>query len=304
VTLSDHSEGSRGNGAGAGNLMLRVASAAVLAPFTLAITYAGGWLFVALCTISAGVILWEWTALVSRRADARILIPGWAALIVAAVLTGFHLGSEAWAAIALGALFASLVVAILPRAEGDAASTDGTSEEPAAAALWAAGGVVYAGALLLAPAMLRGDPDWGLTALLFLFADVWVTDIAAYFCGRAIGGPLLWPEVSPNKTWSGAIGGLAGGVAASVAVAYASGIGKLGIVGVMALVLSVLAQAGDLFESAVKRRVGAKDASHLIPGHGGLMDRLDGFLIAALAALLIGIIRQGTAAPARGLLIW
>jgi phosphatidate cytidylyltransferase len=305
VTLSNHSESSRGNGAGAGNLMLRVASAAVLAPFTLAITYAGGWLFVALCTISAGVILWEWTALVSCRADARILIPGWAALLVAAVLTGFHLGSQAWAAIAIGALFASLVVAILPRAEeAEAASADGASDETAASALWAAGGVVYAGALLLAPAMLRGDPDWGLTALLFLFADVWVTDICAFFCGRAIGGPLLWPEVSPNKTWAGAIGGVAGGVAASVAVAYASGIGKLGIVGVMAFVLSVLAQAGDLFESAVKRRVGAKDASHLIPGHGGLMDRLDGFLVAALAALLIGIIRQGTAAPARGLLIW
>ena len=119
-----------------------------------------------------------------------------------------------------------------------------------------------------------------------------------------MGGPLLWPSVSPKKTWSGAIGGLAGGVAAGVAVAYASGIGKLGIVGVMAFVLSVLAQAGDLFESAVKRRFGAKDSSQLIPGHGGLMDRLDGFLIAAFAALLIGILRQGMTAPARGLLVW
>ena len=304
MTLSDHSGGSRANGAGAGNLKLRVVSAAVLAPFTLAISYAGGWLFVGLCAISAGVILWEWTALVSRRADPRILAPGWAALIAAAVFVGFHFAGEAWAAIAIGALCASLLAAVLPRAEAEVASAAGTSEETATSAIWAAGGVVYAGALLLAPAMLRGDPDWGLTALLFLFADVWVTDIAAYFCGRAIGGPLLWSEISPKKTWSGAIGGLAGGVAASVAVAYASGIGKLGIVGVMAFVLSVLAQAGDLFESAVKRRFGAKDASQLIPGHGGLMDRLDGFLVAALAALLIGIIRQGTAAPARGLLIW
>ena len=82
-------------------------SAVVLAPFTLAVTYAGGWLFVALCTISAGIILWEWTALVSRRADARILAPGWAALIAAAVLIGFRLASEAWAAIAIGALFAA-----------------------------------------------------------------------------------------------------------------------------------------------------------------------------------------------------
>jgi phosphatidate cytidylyltransferase len=158
--------------------------------------------------------------------------------------------------------------------------------------------------LLIAPAMLRRDPQWGLIALLFLFANVWATDIFAYFCGRAVGGPLLWPRVSPKKTWAGAVGGLAGGVAASVAVAYASGVGKLGIVGVMACVLSVLAQAGDLFESSVKRHFGAKDASHLIPGHGGLMDRLDGFIVAALAALLIGIVHQGIAAPARGLLVW
>jgi phosphatidate cytidylyltransferase len=288
---------------GTGNLMLRVASAAVLTPVTLAITYAGGWIFLALCTIAAGGILWEWTSLVSHRADARILAPGWAALLAGMVLIGFHLPNAAWAAIGGGALAAGLIVAVWPRGQRVAASASWGSAFLGSAS-WAASGIIYAGALLLAPALLRGDPDWGLTALLFLFANVWITDIFAYFCGRAIGGPLLWPKVSPKKTWSGAIGGLAGGVAASVAVAYASGIGRLGIVGVMALVLSVLAQAGDLFESAVKRRFGAKDASHLIPGHGGLMDRLDGFLVAALAALLIGMIRQGTAAPARGLLIW
>jgi phosphatidate cytidylyltransferase len=164
--------------------------------------------------------------------------------------------------------------------------------------------VVYAGAALLAPVLLRCDPEWGLTALLFLCATVWITDIFAFFCGRAIGGPLLLPRVSPKKTWSGAIGGLVGGVAAGVLVAYASGVGKLGIIGLMAALLSVLAQAGDLLESAVKRRFGAKDASHLIPGHGGLMDRLDGFLVAAAAALVIGILRQGIAAPGRGLLVW
>jgi phosphatidate cytidylyltransferase len=295
VTLSHQSDGSPGNGTGS-NLTLRVASAAVLAPVTLAITYAGGWIFLALCTIAAAGILWEWTSLVSHRADARILAPGWAALVAGVALIGFHLPNGAWAAIAIGAAAAGLIVAVRP---------GGERETPRAeVACWAAGGVVYAGALLLGPALLRGDPQWGLTALLFLYANVWITDIFAYFCGRAIGGPLLWPRVSPKKTWSGAVGGMAGGVAASVAVAYASGVGKLGIVGVMALVLSVLAQAGDLFESAVKRRFGAKDASHLIPGHGGLMDRLDGFLFAALAALLIGMIRQGTAAPARGLLIW
>ena len=298
MTQPDHVGGSRGNEAGGGNLILRVASAAVLAPVTLAITYAGGWIFLALCTFAAGGILWEWTALVSRRADARILVPGWAALVAAMLLIGLHLANGAWATIAAGAVIAGLFAAARRRGEGAAAAAGSTLT------LWAAGGIVYAGALLMAPALLRDDPQWGLTALLFLFANVWATDIFAYFCGRTIGGPLLWPKVSPKKTWAGAIGGLAGGVAAGVAVAYASGIGGLGIVGVMAFVLSILAQAGDLFESAVKRCFGAKDASRLIPGHGGLMDRLDGFLVAAFAALLIGIIRQGTAAPARGLLLW
>ncbi len=295
MTRFDHSDSSGTSGAGASNLALRVASVAVLAPVVLAVTYAGGWIFLALCTIGAGGILWEWTALVARRADPRILAPGLAALLLSVVLAGFHSTSLAWGAIAIGAALAAIATRV----------GSGHGGEPTTLTfLWAGGGVAYAGAALLGPALLRGDPQWGLTALLFLFATVWMTDIFAYFCGRAIGGPLLWPGVSPKKTWSGATGGLIGGVAAGVAVAYASGVGKLGIVGIMALVLSVLAQAGDLFESAVKRRFGAKDASHLIPGHGGLMDRLDGFLVAAFAALLIGMVRQGTAAPGSGLLVW
>src|ERR1700722_14543441 len=94
------------------------------------------------------------------------------------------------------------------------------------ARLWAAVGVVYAGLAFMSPAILRQDPLWGLTALWFLFATVWTTDIFAFLGGRAIGGPLLWPQVSPNKTWVRAIAGLAGGVAAGVVVAYASGIGR------------------------------------------------------------------------------
>jgi phosphatidate cytidylyltransferase len=141
-------------------------------------------------------------------------------------------------------------------------------------------------------------------AFVFLALTVWATDTCAFAAGRMIGGPLLWPQVSPNKTWSGALGGLAGGVAGGTLVAYADGLGRLAVVGVVALVLSALAQAGDLLESAIKRHFGAKDTSQLIPGHGGLMDRLDGFLVAAAAALLIGLLRQGTAAPAHGLLVW
>lgn len=293
MTLSAPPERARANGPRASNLTLRVASAAVLAPITLAITYWGGFAFDALCAVSAGGILWEWVSLASHRADARVLAPGWLALFAAMLSIGFGWPVAGLAAVATGALAVGAIVAALPR-----------STDEASAPARAAGGMIYAAALLIAPTLLRSDPQWGWPVLVFLFANVWATDIFAFFCGRAIGGSLLWPRVSPKKTWAGAVGGLAGGVAASVAVAYASGVSNLGIVGGMACVLSVLAQAGDLFESAVKRRFGAKDASHLIPGHGGLMDRLDGFIFAALAALLIGMIHQGIAAPARGLLVW
>ena len=293
MTEPDRHRGATGVGMSGTNLQLRIASAAVLAPLALAITYVGGWIFLALCTLAAGGILWEWTSLALRRADARILTLGWIALLLAGAFVGLGLPNSAFGMIVIGAALAGVILAALP-------AKDGAPSLPE----WEAAGVVYAGAALLGPALLRRDPEWGLTALLFLFASVWFTDIFAYLFGRLIGGPRLWPALSPNKTWSGAFGGLIGGVAAGIVVAYASGVAKLGMIGVMALLLSVLAQAGDLFESAVKRRFGAKDASHLIPGHGGLMDRLDGFLVAALAALIIGILRDGTGAPARGLLVW
>jgi phosphatidate cytidylyltransferase len=293
VINPDQGDGKTGGGGGASNLKMRVASAAVLAPAALGITYLGGRVFLALWVIAACGILWEWTSLATRRADARILALGWAALLLAGTFVDLGLPDASFGVIAIGAALAGLAVVALP-----------PDEVTPGAAVWGAGGVVYAGLGLVGPAILRRDAEWGLTALLFLFATVWITDIFAFFAGRAIGGPALWPKVSPKKTWSGAMGGLVGGVAAGVGVAYANGVGKLGIIGVVALLLSVLAQAGDLFESAVKRHFGAKDASRLIPGHGGLMDRLDGFLVAAFAALLIGMLRGGTGAPARGLLVW
>jgi phosphatidate cytidylyltransferase len=112
------------------------------------------------------------------------------------------------------------------------------------------------------------------------------------------------PRVSPKKTWSGAIGGTVGGVAAGTLVAALSGLGSLAAIGLVALVLSVISQAGDLLESAIKRRFDAKDSSGLIPGHGGLMDRLDGYATAVVAAGLIGLARGGFATPARGLMVW
>jgi len=283
----DAAAGAKAGGDAANNVMLRIASAAVLAPIAIGFAYIGGWLFLALCAAAAARILWEWMRLVADHPDRRMLLLGFAALIAAFFLTGFDEPAAA-ATIVIGAALAG-----------------GTLMAPARNSVgWAMGGIFYAGIAFLGPAVLRRDPTLGFTAVLFVALTVWATDICAYAAGRAIGGPLLWPEISPHKTWAGAMGGVLGGVAAGTMVAYASGIGMLAAIGVIALLLSLLTQVGDLFESAVKRRFGAKDASYLIPGHGGLMDRLDGFLVAGFAGLLIGLIRAGIAAPAQGLLVW
>lgn len=275
------------------NLMRRIASALVLAPVAIAAAYLGGWLFFCLCAVAAGVILWEWTWLVVRAGDLRILLPGSAALLAAMALTKESQAGAAIGIIAIGAVLAGAGLAARPR-----------RYPTANPATWAAAGVVYAGIALLGPALLRGDPEWGFAAIVFLFATVWATDICAYLAGRTVGGPLLWPALSPHKTWAGAVGGLVGGVAAGTVVAYASVGTRPAVAGVLALILSIVTQGGDLLESAIKRRFGVKDAGRLIPGHGGMMDRLDGFLAAALAAALIGSVHQGLAAPARGLLVW
>jgi phosphatidate cytidylyltransferase len=151
---------------------------------------------------------------------------------------------------------------------------------------------------------LRSDSAFGFWAILYLFAIVWATDILGYFVGRWIGGPKLSPRLSPKKTWSGALGGALGAVLAGAAVTRYAGIAHFSAIVGLGLILSAVAQSGDLFESGVKRRFGTKDAGHVIPGHGGFMDRLDGFLAAALAAAIIGIARGGLNAPARGLLVW
>jgi phosphatidate cytidylyltransferase len=168
---------------------------------------------------------------------------------------------------------------------------------------WRVAGLIYAAIVFMAPVLLRADVSNGFVALVFLFAIVWMTDIMGYVVGRAVGGPKLWPAVSPNKTRSGAIGGMAGALAAGIVIATSLSLAVLPIA-ILSVILSMMAQAGDLFESAIKRRFGAKDTSHLIPGHGGLMDRLDGFITAALVAAMIGIVRGGLSTAATGLLVW
>lgn len=168
---------------------------------------------------------------------------------------------------------------------------------------WIALGVVYAVAALLASIAVRLDPVWGFSALMFVLLVVWMTDIGGYFAGRGIGGPKLWPRVSPKKTWAGAIGGLVLSVAVAIGFAI-GGVGRAGALIVVAVVLTVLSQLGDLFESAVKRRFGVKDSSHIIPGHGGLLDRLDGYVFAIVAAALIGFFHGGADGVGRGLMVW
>jgi phosphatidate cytidylyltransferase len=229
----------------------------------------------------------EW--LVITTAGRAAVAAGVVALLVAAALA--VAGNVAFAAAAAGCgAFAAALLAARERR------------------VWSATGIVYASAAFLPPVALRADAALGFVAIVFLFGIVWATDICGYFVGRAIGGPKLWPAVSPKKTWSGAIGGALGAVAAALTVAsiglrtgYRANL--FAIAGI-ALLLSAASQAGDLFESAVKRRFGVKDASHVIPGHGGVMDRLDGFLVAAAVAAMIGLARGGFGAPARGLLVW
>jgi phosphatidate cytidylyltransferase len=266
-------------------LATRVLSALVLVPLALAAAYFGGWLWALFWLIAAVGVLWEWVTLAIPAASRRLSIAGGVAYGVAALLIG--VGAPQWG-LAVLALAAVVLAALAPVGQR----------------LWAAAGALYGAVLLVAPVMLRADAAFGLLAVVFLFGVVWASDIAAYFAGRAIGGPKLWARVSPKKTVSGAIGGTLAAILVALAVAYWGGVrASLALIAV-ALALSVVSQGGDLLESAIKRRFGAKDASQLIPGHGGLMDRLDGFITAAALAALIGVSRGGVAEPARGLLIW
>lgn len=267
-----------------GELGERLVSAIVMAALAIAAVVVGGWPFVLFWAVAAIGVFWEWSAMtVGGALGARAV--GIAALAAAAVAAGF------------GQLYIALT-ALAAGAAGVAGATGSRHR------IWRAAGVAYAGVVLLAPVLLRRDREFGLIAIVFLFAVVWSTDILGYFVGRAIGGPRLAPPVSPNKTWSGACGGALGAVVAGVSVVFVAGDMAVLPAAAAAFALSVASQAGDLFESAVKRRFGVKDTSHVIPGHGGLMDRLDGFIAAGGVAALVGVMRVGIDAPARGFLLW
>ena len=283
VAGTDHplrAVGSRG-----GELALRVCSALVLVPIAIGTAYLGGWPFAVFWGLAAMGVLWEWISLVARSDHRTVLMTGGASLALAVAL------------VATGHLLAAVIVLAI--------STLGVAAlAPAKWRTWIAAGVPYAGALGVAPVVLRSDSEDGFLAVIFLFAIVWTTDIVAYFSGRAIGGPKLMAQVSPKKTWSGAIGGTLAALIVAFVLGKAMALSGLFAIAMLAVVLSICAQGGDLFESFLKRRFGAKDSGHLIPGHGGLMDRLDGFITASVVAALIGLLRGGFEAPGRGLLVW
>jgi len=275
----------RSFGARSSELALRVASAVVLVPLAIVTAYVGGWPFAVFWSAAALGVLWEWMSLVTEADRRALLVAAGACLVLTLALLIFGYLLAAVIVLAMGVLAAAALA-------------------PAARRAWVAAGLPYAGAIAFAPIVLRSGGEEGFLAILFLFATVWATDICAYFTGRAIGGPKLMPSVSPKKTWSGALGGTVAAVVAALAVAKASGLGGWFALAPLAVLLSVTAQAGDLFESFLKRKFGAKDSSHLIPGHGGLMDRLDGFVAASVVAALIGLARGGFQAPGRGLMVW
>lgn len=279
------STGSASRFASVNNLVLRIVSAAVMAPLAVLAAYWGGWAFALFWAAAAIAVLWEWITLVAGPHNRLMFSSCGSALVVAALLAWRERPVVAVFIVGLGAIAATVFA---PRAQRT----------------WVTAGIGYSSVLLLAPMMLRGE-DWlGFVALVLLFAIVWTTDIFGYFAGRTFGGPKLMPSVSPKKTWSGAIAGALGAMAVAVGVVDLFGdFNKTAIAG-LALVLSVVSQSGDLLESHIKRHFGAKDASALIPGHGGVMDRLDGFWAAVLVACLIGLLRGGLDETARGLLIW
>jgi len=269
------------NAAPSKELTKRILSALVMVAIALVAAYWGGWPF-ALFWLAAGIaIMVEWTRMTG--VEPRLLVQGIFGLGLA-VLTGlFLLGKGLGLFVAVGLFF--LVAGTL--------LTRGTTDR-----IWAATGFLYAWPVAFVPPIVREHPELGLLGLLWMFAVVWATDVAAYFTGRTLGGPKLCPPISPKKTWSGFIGGVVAAALGGVLVAWAGrkfGLNlPFGLLGTAAvsIIASVASQIGDLGESALKRHCNVKDSSHLIPGHGGVMDRLDGFwAVCLIVAAVLSAIR-------------
>jgi phosphatidate cytidylyltransferase len=262
----------------------RILSAIVLAPAVLALVIWGTWPFALLAAVAVVLLAIEWRHLITAHIDVKSGdLAGLAACVVALLV--LFLGTIGYYGLAmltmlLGAALASLIANVI-----------------GASAIWAGAGVFYLSLPMLAMIWLRAVPQIGLTILLWLIFVVWATDIMAYFVGRQIGGRRLAPSISPGKTWAGLWGGVAG--AAIVGAGFALFVGPFRLLPsiILAAGLACVAQFGDLVESALKRKAGVKDSGGLIPGHGGLFDRLDGLLFAAPVLALVALIAEGQGWP-------
>jgi phosphatidate cytidylyltransferase len=254
-------------------LRLRIISGIVMAAVVLAATWYGGLAFRMLACAISLLVYYEWSTITGAHArDPQGNALAWLGLAAIAAATIAEEPVYAMSALVLFVVVTAVLVALRDRS------------------WWLPGGLLYAGLTAIALAEIRDDDFRGFAVMLFVFATVWATDIFAYFVGRAIGGPKLAPRISPGKTWSGAIGGAVAAVIAGSGVIWYFFLGSGLRVALIALLLSVCSQAGDLFESFIKRRFGVKDSSHLIPGHGGVMDRVDGLIFACFAAFLLAIV--------------
>jgi phosphatidate cytidylyltransferase len=265
------------------DLRARIGAAVALMIGALASARAGGDWFALFWLVAALVVHWEWQRLVGGPNQGSRVLWGSGGLVAA-----MPLAIDQEPGLATGILLIGAAAVAFASARG--------------ARLMSGAGVLYAGAMLLAVCLLRASWPYGFYAIIWLFAVVWGTDIMAFFGGRLLGGPKLWPRLSPAKTWSGfGVGVTCGAAAGLIAAPAASSLAALFCFG---LAISAVAQGGDLFESALKRRFGVKDSSHLIPGHGGLMDRLDGFTAAAVSTALVCAARYGIADIAAGIFQW
>lgn len=262
----------------------RIASAIVLIALTATALYIGSYLFAAVVGAVYGGAYREWEAMVSRAP----LTPMGMVLIGLVALSGL--------VYPLLGIIASLTAIALACLVALAMGREGLP--------WRIGGLVLFGLLIVSALVMRGEGELGIWAGVYLGTVVWMTDSAAFFTGRQIGGEKLAPDISPSKTWSGALGGLALGTGAGLIVWMFVTDSPVWIGILLSATISILGQSGDLAESAIKRYFRIKDSGDIIPGHGGLMDRLDSLTFGVFFVVILGGLHAGFGAVAEGLLYW